>query len=576
VSRTQSTDPLKTLLHYPHSKDSYAYLGNLRLALFGFVPPKEEEGHRVVHASNLRELGYQYGSHIARLLLSENQSKPSEAPSLDTAIEKLCSLVGQLGYATLLLRKREEDYVTQSIHIHFQTTDSIEAKTYLQHHHSHSTPVCNVLTGILAGFLSFYTQTTIQCQESTCQVLGNPMCIFECTNMVEHEAKVTVSSQTDDDFASMFSTPNIPDSPLQAQNEDQLGLEVSKQISSRTNRPFIFRSDAMRNIVEQIMLLADIHATVLITGESGTGKDHVAYLLHQLGQRSSKPYIPVNCAAVPENLLESELFGYKKGSFTGATKDYKGLFEASQHGTLFLDEIGEMPLALQAKLLRVLQDGTVRPLGSSEHIPVDSRIVAATNMNLEEMVKRGRFREDLFFRLNVFSIEVPPLRKRPEDIPVLIDHFLEHFSTQHNKSKVQLPSEIIQDLKQQTWNGNIRELANYIERIIVFSSQGVISNQFMNQEIQKMGGANPNQIPKHINPMEPTPEPPLLEKDIPSSPSASPVNNTLEDVEKQHIKDALMHYHGHRGKTAAALRISTVTLWRKMKTYAIPEDYGKR
>jgi Nif-specific regulatory protein len=225
-------------------------------------------------------------------------------------------------------------------------------------------------------------------------------------------------------------------------------------------------SESVRNLIEVIKKVAATDSTVLITGESGTGKSLVAKAIHFLSSRRDKPFITINCAAIPDTLLEAELFGYERGAFTGAHTSKKGKFELAQGGTIFLDEIGDMPLYLQAKILRVIQDKEIEHLGGEKVIKVDVRIIAATNRNLEALVKEGKFREDLYYRLNVIPIHVPPLRERREDIPLLVEHFLERFNKKYGKS-VRIAPEAMEPLMEYNWPGNIRELENTVERLVV-------------------------------------------------------------------------------------------------------------
>lgn len=229
------------------------------------------------------------------------------------------------------------------------------------------------------------------------------------------------------------------------------------------------KTQKMREIWEQIEKVSPTNATVLLRGESGTGKEMVAILIHQKSNRKNKPMITVNCTTLNENLLESELFGHVKGAFTGATESKKGLFEAANNGTIFLDEIGDMPLSLQTKLLRVLQNGEIRAIGSTEVKKVDVRVIAATNRNLEELIKEGKFREDLYYRLNVFTITLPPLRERKEDIPYFLHHLIENASKKIGKRITSVEKEVIRYLKAYHWPGNIRELANVVERAVILA-----------------------------------------------------------------------------------------------------------
>lgn len=237
----------------------------------------------------------------------------------------------------------------------------------------------------------------------------------------------------------------------------------------------IGRSKKIQEIFSIIDSIAPTGTTILITGESGTGKEMVARAIHTRSTRQDKPFVVINCAAIPEQLLESELFGHRKGSFTGAIADKKGLFEEAQGGTVFLDEIGEVPPSIQVKLLRVLQEGEVRPVGDSVSYNVDVRIIAATNQDLIQSVQKGNFREDLYYRLNVISIHIPALRERAEDIPLLTYHFLEKYSNKLNKKISKISIDALQALQNHLWIGNIRELENVVERAVVLSNGDTIS-----------------------------------------------------------------------------------------------------
>ncbi len=239
-------------------------------------------------------------------------------------------------------------------------------------------------------------------------------------------------------------------------------------------RGIVFRSSAMQRVLDIVARVAPTDATVLIHGESGTGKELIARAIHGASRRARRPFVALNCGALTETLLESELFGHVKGAFTGATVNKKGLFEEADGGTVFLDEVGEMSPALQVKLLRTLQDSEVRAVGSSQPITVDTRVVAATNQNLEVLMRQGRFREDLFFRLNVIAFAIPPLRERREDIPLLVEHFLDRFNSRQGRA-VRLDGEAMERLVAHPWPGNIRELEHAMERMVILGEGDTIT-----------------------------------------------------------------------------------------------------
>lgn len=252
------------------------------------------------------------------------------------------------------------------------------------------------------------------------------------------------------------------------EEKSYLEKQINMLISKSGIDGIIGKSKQILEIIDTIKKISNTSATVLLTGESGVGKEIFAKAIHNLSERSNKSFIKINCAAIPENLLESELFGYEKGAFTGANSTKKGKFELANGGTIFLDEIGDMPLLLQAKILRVLQEKEIERLGSTKPISIDVRIIAATNKNLEKMVYEGTFREDLYYRLNVISIHIPPLRERKEDIPLLIYYFLEKFNKMYGKN-LTISKELLEYLQNYDWPGNVRQLQNTIERMVILS-----------------------------------------------------------------------------------------------------------
>ena len=256
------------------------------------------------------------------------------------------------------------------------------------------------------------------------------------------------------------------------------------------------RSEPMRRIYQLIEMAAPTKCRVFISGESGTGKELIAHAIHALSPRRDRPFIELNCAAIPGELIESEMFGHVKGSFTGALADRKGRFEAANAGTLFLDEIGDMSLMTQAKLLRVLQEGVVTPVGSSEGRPVDVRILCATSKNLQEEIAQGRFREDLYHRINVLTVAVPPLRTRREDIPELAEHFLRLSSVENGVKPKRLSPRAVDFLTQLPWQGNVRELRNLMERVVVLIAKEVVGHQDL-MGVLNMSGAGALRAPVH-------------------------------------------------------------------------------
>ena len=257
---------------------------------------------------------------------------------------------------------------------------------------------------------------------------------------------------------------------------------------SNWRRGIITRNPVMEDVLNQARLVAESDISVFIHGESGTGKDLLARAIHKASPRCDHPFVAINCSAIPEPLLESELFGHSKGSFTGATRDHKGLFQAAHKGTLFLDEIGDMPLSLQAKLLRVLQDKEVRPIGATQSVTVDVRVISATHRNLEQEMGRGNFREDLYYRLNVVELEIPPLAQRREDIPPLALHFLSKFSGKGNRKVEGFSPEAMKLLVSASWPGNVRQLLNVVEQTVALSTTPIISTALVQKALRTEPG----------------------------------------------------------------------------------------
>jgi DNA-binding NtrC family response regulator len=314
-------------------------------------------------------------------------------------------------------------------------------------------------------------------------------------------------------------------------------------------------SQAIRQVKAMIRQVAPTDATVLVEGESGTGKELVADAVHALSTRSSRPYVKLNTAAIPRDLLESELFGHERGAFTGAVQQKKGKFEIADNGTLFLDEIGEMPLDNQVKLLRVLQDGSFARIGGNQAMKADVRLVCATNRNLKEEVLAGRFRMDLYFRLNVVNIVVPPLRDRREDIALLARAFCERLNRRHQKDK-ELTDQVIQHLRRQDWPGNVRELENTLEKLYVLSPGRQIQ---LDTTALEAAQANPR----------PDASPRSIVTNNADDAIRTLIGLPMDEVEKRLILATLAHCGGNKSKTARQLQIGLKTLYRKLEAYGV-------
>jgi two-component system response regulator PilR (NtrC family) len=329
--------------------------------------------------------------------------------------------------------------------------------------------------------------------------------------------------------------------------EDNLALR--EQLAGRARlAQLLGKSRAMQKIFEMITKIHSVKTSVLITGESGTGKELVARALHSEGVRAKAPFVAVNCGAIPEELMESELFGHKRGSFTGAVSDTLGMFQEANGGTLFLDEIGELTLALQVKLLRALQERKVKPVGATDESEIDVRVIAATNRDLESEVARGAFRADLYYRLNVIELRLPPLRHRREDIPLLAEHFLKRFSAEHRRAS-KLSAEAMRRLESYEFPGNVRELENIIERAVALSSSSLIGV---------------SDLPEVKAPRIVTPQPPAV---LPSE--GVDLDQLVSDYERSWVMRALEQTGGVRKRAATLLGISFRSLRYRLEKLGI-------
>jgi two-component system response regulator GlrR len=285
-----------------------------------------------------------------------------------------------------------------------------------------------------------------------------------------------------------FLTKPIDKDELMQTVQKAIKVSGSAEVEEDWSAEIITRNQAMKEILNQAKMVAATDARVLINGESGTGKELLARAIHNASPRHEKPFVAINCSAMAENLLESELFGHEKGAFTGATRSHKGLFQAAEGGTLLLDEIGDMPMRLQVKLLRVLQEHQVRPVGSTEAIDVDVRVISATHRDLQELMGQGRFREDLYYRLNVVNIKIPTLDQRREDIPLLVAHFLQQIAREAGQERKVYAPEAVEMLVTAEWPGNIRQLYNVVRQNVALSRSPVISAELVQQSLGEHSG----------------------------------------------------------------------------------------
>lgn len=423
--------------------------------------------------------------------------------------------------------------------------DSYEAEQHLLLVGRSEEPVCWSLTGFASGYLSYCNQRPIICVETRCQGKGDPVCHLVGRPKEEWGAALGPEAA--------FYEKRCVGGELERLTQSLRDLERKVRRRRRELRRvdpgerdaggLVVRSEAMRKVIELAHRVAKVDSSVLITGESGVGKERLAQLIHERSAREAGPMLAINCGAVTDTLLESELFGHARGAFTGATSDRPGLFEAAAGGTLFLDEIGEISPAMQVKLLRVLQEREVRRVGENRSRKVDVRVLAATNRNLKEEVAAGRFRQDLFYRLRVIEIEIPPLRARKDDILPLARTFLVDASRAAGRRLDSFTSEAADLMLRYTWPGNVRELQNAVERAVVMADGGRIAAADLPEEVR--GGF--------------------------SFHAGFSVGRTLEDVEREVILATLGRNDGNRAQTARDLGIGLATLYRRLQKWGEAE-----
>jgi two-component system, NtrC family, response regulator HydG len=339
------------------------------------------------------------------------------------------------------------------------------------------------------------------------------------------------------------------DKASQSQRLKRSNIELQKQLNEKFGfEGVIGNSGAMHSVVARLRQIAPTSASVLITGESGTGKELVAKALHINSPRANKPFVPLNCAELSENILESELFGHVKGAFTGADRDRIGRFQYANGGTLFMDEIGDIPTPIQIKLLRVLESGEVVRVGTNDPVKVNVRLISATNRDLADAIADGKFRQDLYHRLKVVSVKLPPLRERRDDIPLLIEHFLKEFSASHGKPISSMTPAVRKVLTGYSWPGNVRELKNTIESMIVIDVDGRLDMDDLTEDLQSatVGGTSDG-----------------------ASGIDSLVGKSIEEIEKHYIAETLKLTNGNREESAKLLGIGERTLYRKLKEYQL-------
>lgn len=430
--------------------------------------------------------------------------------------------------------------------------DSYVAEQHLNHYGKSAVPTCWSLAGYASGYASACFGREIYFRETECAGQGAARCAAvgkDADSWAEALPMLRADFQSGDLGKEVERLRTIVHDRLKdldrrehavVNRERELNLLRDRVARLAAKQHFIAENKGMQEVLEFAARVAPLDTTVLVQGESGTGKEFIVKLIHDQSSRASGPFVSLNCAALTETLLESELFGHVRGAFTGAVRDKPGLFEVAGSGTLFLDEIGEVAPTVQAKLLRALQEREIRRVGGERTLKVNARVVAATNRDLRAAVAAGTFREDLFFRLGAFVIEVPPLRERREDIPALVHHFIRHAASQMNKDVTGVSADALTALMTYDWPGNVRELKHAVERAVILAQGTRILLRALPPEITR-------------------------------EPRAGTGTGTLDLQEQEQvtIERALKRFHGNRRQAADALKISTVTLWRKIKRYGI-------
>ncbi len=442
----------------------------------------------------------------------------------------------------------------------FHLVDCAEAEAHVATYGIGNEGVCWMLVGYACGYTSAFMGRPILWRECECRSMGHEKCRVIGKPVEEWE-----DAEDDLRFLQIGDFVKWSTSEPVAGKSGAAGIRRTDDADTRTEFGMVGISSGFNTAVHMVKKVAPTEATVLFLGESGVGKEIFAHNLHQLSERSDKPFIAVNCAAIPEHLMESELFGVEKGAYTGATMSRPGRFERADGGTLFLDEIGTLSFTAQGKLLRAIQQSEIERVGDSKMRKVDVRLIAATNVNLREAVKAGTFREDLFFRLNVFPIKVPPLRQRRDDIPLMMNWFLQRFSKKHRKAITGFRERAVDALVAYDWPGNVRELENMIERAVILAEDGGaldIGHLFTSGEEIDFPSFTINKTGRIA--IEPDEEP----TDV-SILSASKIIASLEEAELAMVKAALKESHGNLSKAARQLGISRAKLAYRMQKYGL-------
>ena len=495
----------------------------------------------------LLRFGFADGYHDAvNLRARSNWSNPVEGLRAGATLHTLEGIV------RADVRRVEYDEHTGRFEEEVTWHDSYEAEQHLHHYGTSEAPVCWSLVGYTSGFVSACTGKEVYFRETACAGQGKRHCSAIGRDAGSWGAEID-GIRADFQSADLgHEVERLRESVgrrlkelerrerLLERRERELNLLRERVARHAAARRFVARSPAMQDVLELAGRVAPLDTTVLVYGESGTGKEFIVRLIHDQSPRAAAPFVSINCAALTETLLESELFGHVRGAFTGAVRDKAGLFDVAGSGTIFLDEIGEMAPTVQAKLLRALQEREIRRVGAERSIKVHARVVAATNRDLRAAVDAGTFREDLYFRLGAFIITVPPLRERREDIPPLVHAFLTRAAARMKKDVRVVSADAMAALMRHQWPGNVRELEHAVERAVILANGPSIRVRDLPPEVTQKSRSRPG-------------------------------DDTLDLHERERIaiERALERFGGNRRRAAEALSISTVTLWRKMKQYGI-------
>jgi DNA-binding NtrC family response regulator len=495
----------------------------------------------------LLRFGYADGYHDAVNLRDRSSwANPAEGLRAGMALHTL------EGIARVVPLSLAYDAATGRFESEVEWHDSYVAEQHIQHYGKGSNPVCWSLVGYASGYASaclgqevYYLETACLSQgERHCSVIGK-----DAARWGELLESMRLDFQSADLGKEVERLQAVVHGQMQevarrerrvARRERELDVLLERVAQAAASKQFVAQTAAMRDVLEMAARVAPLDTTVLVYGESGTGKEFIVRLIHDQSERAARPFISVNCAALPETLLESELFGHVRGAFTGAIRDKTGLFELATTGTLFLDEVGEVAPTIQAKLLRALQEGEIRKVGGERNTRVNPRVIAATNRDLRAAVAAGTFREDLYFRLGAFVITIPPLRDRRDAIPTLVHQFL-HVAAKKMKKDVRgVSPEAMTLLVNYRWPGNVRELEHAIQRAVILAHGSTVTVRELPPDVKT------------------------------GPPDSSPADGLdLAENERKAILRALKRFGGHRRRAAEALHISTVTLWRRMKRYGL-------